>query len=258
MADQEAAKEAATIPGQYSVPYDIVIPLHNEADCIGPLLAEIVAATRNSPPGRVVLVDDGSTDATPATIRALRKSAALPVVVVHNGRRCGQSTAIRNGVEAAEAAWIVTLDGDGQNDPADIPDVVARLAADGRQDTLVIGHRVDRRDNWVRRVSSRLANAVRRSILDDGAPDTGCGLKGFDRETYLDLPYFDHMHRFIPALMLQRGGRVVSVPVRHRPREAGRSKYGVMDRLWVGIVDLFGVSWLGRRNRHTTWVRDDG
>ena len=201
MADQEAA----TIPSQHSVPYDIVIPLHNEADCIGPLLAEIVAETRASPPGRVVLVDDGSTDDTPARLRALRDTMPLPIVIVHNGHRCGQSTAIRNGVEAAESAWVVTLDGDGQNDPADIPDVVARLAADGRQDTLVIGHRVNRRDNWLRRVSSRLANAVRRSILDDGAPDTGCGLKGFHRATYLDLPYFDHMHRFVPALMLQRG-----------------------------------------------------
>ena len=238
--------------------YDIVIPLHNEADCITPLVDEIVAATRESPPGRVVLVDDGSTDDTPARLRALRAACPLRVEILHNGRRCGQSTAIRNGVEAAESDWVVTLDGDGQNDPADIPKVIERLARDGDADMLVIGHRVNRRDNWLRRVSSRLANAVRRSVLDDGAPDTGCGLKGFHRATYLDLPYFDHMHRFVPALMLQRGGRVESVPVRHRPREAGRSKYGVMDRLWVGIVDLLGVSWLGRRNCHTEWVRDDG
>ncbi|MEE4108766.1 MAG: glycosyltransferase [Halieaceae bacterium] len=249
---------ATSTKGRSSLAYDIVIPLHNEAESIGPLLDGIAAATRGSPPGRVVLVDDGSTDDTAATVRAYRDASTLPLVILHSGRRCGQSTAIRAGVQAAEAEWVVTLDGDGQNDPVDIPGVVARLRDHGSVDTLVIGHRVNRRDNWLRRLSSRLANAVRRSILDDGAPDTGCGLKAFHRATYLDLPYFDHMHRFIPALVLQRGGRVESVPVRHLPRKGGRSKYGVMDRLWVGIVDLLGVTWLGRRNCHTNWVRDDG
>lgn len=238
--------------------YDIVIPLHNEAECIEGLLSEIAAATRASPPGRVVLVDDGSTDETAATVRALRERYPLQIALVRHARCCGQSTAVRNGVEAASSEWIVTLDGDGQNDPADIPLVLERLWGLARPDALVIGHRVSRRDNWLRRLSSRVANGVRRTLLKDGSPDTGCGLKAFRRETYLGLPYFDHMHRFVPALILQRGGVVESVPVHHRARQAGTSKYGVLDRLWVGIVDLFGVAWLGRRNRYTDWVRDDG
>jgi dolichol-phosphate mannosyltransferase len=163
---------------------------------------------------------------------------------------CGQSAAVATGVKAARAPIIATLDGDGQNDPADIPALLQRLLSeseDGRDLLLVAGHRQKRRDDGLRRLSSKIANRVRAGLLGDDTPDTGCGLKLFTRAAFLDMPRFDHMHRFLPALMIRRGGRVVSLPVHHRPRERGVSKYGVWNRLWVGIVDLFGVMWLQRR-----------
>jgi dolichol-phosphate mannosyltransferase len=153
-------------------------------------------------------------------------------------------------VRAARADWILTLDGDGQNDPADIPALIERLhehPASGQSLQLVMGHRAKRQDSWLRRLSSRVANGVRSRLLRDATPDSGCGLKLFSRQGFLELPYFDHMHRFLPALVQRNGGAVVSVRVNHRPRTRGRSKYGLHNRLWVGIVDLFGVSWLLRR-----------
>jgi dolichol-phosphate mannosyltransferase len=149
---------------------------------------------------------------------------------------------------------VVTLDGDGQNDPADIPELLQRwqaesLAAPGGQPLLLAGWRQQRRDHGLRRLSSRMANGFRASMLGDGTPDTGCGLKMFERELFLRLPHFDHMHRFLPALVLREGGRVISVPVNHRPRLRGRSHYGVWNRLWVGLVDVLGVMWLRRRIR---------
>ena len=161
----------------------------------------------------------------------------------------GQSAAIRSGVKAARGRWIATLDGDGQNDPADIPAPVADRPRQRRTTPplLIAGHRARRQDSWSKRLASRIANAVRRRLLGDDTPDTGCGLKLFPRDLFLDLPYFDHMHRFLPALVLREGGIVRSVPVNHRPRQRGVSNYGVFDRLWVGIVDLFGVMWLRRR-----------
>jgi dolichol-phosphate mannosyltransferase len=163
-------------------------------------------------------------------------------------RGCGQSAAIRSGVKAARGAWIATLDGDGQNDPADIP-ALWRIAQDSPATPrlLIAGHRSRRQDSPSKRRASRIANAVRRRLLHDDTPDTGCGLKLFRRDLFLDLPYFDHMHRFLPALVLREGGVVRSVPVNHRPRERGVSKYGVFDRLAVGITDLIGVMWLRRR-----------
>lgn len=238
-----------------AVHYDIVIPVHNEAPNVRGLVEEIVTATRSRPPSRIFLVDDGSTDATRDEIGIVQSKYGSLVELIRNDMRCGQSTAIYNGVRAASSEWIVTLDGDGQNDPADIPAVLARLQEAPDRRILVIGHRVDRADTWVRRRASRIANAVRGRMLGDRAPDTGCGLKGFHREVFLSLPYFDHMHRFMPALMRQAGGQVVSIPVHHRPRTAGESKYGIFDRLWVGIVDLFGVAWLARRNKRTEWTR---
>ena len=160
----------------------------------------------------------------------------------------GQSASLWTGVRLARAPWIVTLDGDGQNDPADIPALLA--ARDARRSDrllLVNGHRRSRHDSWVKRVSSRIANAVRGKVLGDGTPDTGCGLKLFSREAFLALPRFDHMHRFIPALVRRNGGEILSVPVRHRERVHGRSHYGVRNRLWTGIVDMLGVLWLQRR-----------
>lgn len=239
------------------IEYSIVIPLRNEVENVGPLVDEILAANRTKPPAEIVLVDDASTDDTVAAVRCARVRHGEVVVLVRNGRQCGQSTAVRNGIQAARSPWIVTMDGDRQNDPADIPAMLSRLRESPVGDILVIGHRVARRDTWLRRQASRLANGVRGALLHDRAPDTGCGLKAFSREVFLELPYFDHMHRFMPALMLQHGGKVESLPVRHRPRVAGRSKYGILDRLWVGIVDLFGVAWLARRNRHTEWTRDN-
>ena len=219
----------------------VVVPVCNEVENVGPLVREIAAALQ----GRAfeaIFVDDGSTDGTGDALRALR--AEVPQLrVLRHSVRAGQSAAVCSGVRHARAAWIATLDGDGQNDPADIP---ALFAARERAE-LVMGNRVERRDTWLRHAQSRVANGVRGWLLGDGTPDTGCGIKVMHRETFMDLPRFDHMHRFLPALFLRAGRRVVSVPVKHRPRERGTSKYGLFDRLWVGIVDIFGVMWLRRR-----------
>lgn len=237
--------------------YSIVIPLHNEAENVAPLVDEILAATAADPPVRILLVDDASTDGTADEVRDLRRAHGPLIELISNRRQCGQSTSVWNGVEAARTPWIVTMDGDRQNDPQDVPAVLATLEKAAADTTLVIGHRVTRQDSRLKRWASRTANAVRGGLLKDGSPDTGCGLKGFSRKLFLELPYFDHMHRFMPALVLQHGGHVVSIPVKHRPRPAGRSKYGVLDRLWVGIIDLLGVAWLARRNRRTEWTTDN-
>jgi dolichol-phosphate mannosyltransferase len=228
----------------------IVIPVRNEAGNIAPLVAEIGAALNGIAAYEIVYVDDGSIDSTAAEIR--RQQAALPRLrLIRHARSYGQSAAIRSGVKAANGGWIATLDGDGQNDPADIPALwrIAREACGDRPEArlMIVGHRGRRQDSWSKRRASAVANAVRRRLLRDDTPDTGCGLKLFPRALFLDLPYFDHMHRFLPALVLRDGGVVRSVPVNHRPRRRGVSKYGVLDRLGVGIVDLFGVMWLRRR-----------
>ncbi|HWS74941.1 MAG TPA: glycosyltransferase family 2 protein [Quisquiliibacterium sp.] len=241
----------------------VVVPVKNEERNVAPLLSEIEAALQGLLEFEVIYVDDGSDDGTPAALQAA--AARHPCLrVVRHARSCGQSAAIHTGVKAARHGWIATLDGDGQNDPADIPALVEaaiaaaeeaarkrRSSAAGGADVapkvLIAGHRVNRNDTWLRRLSSRIANRVRGGLLGDGTPDTGCGLKVFARDAFLELPFFDHMHRFLPALFLRQGGTVASVPVRHRPRTEGRSKYGVHNRLWVGIVDLVGVMWLQRR-----------
>ncbi|HTZ37508.1 MAG TPA: glycosyltransferase family 2 protein [Stellaceae bacterium] len=235
----------------------IVIPVRNEAGNIAPLVAEIAAAL--APGGaeyEIVYVDDGSSDATAQEIARLQR-ANPRLRLVRHAASCGQSAAIRSGVRAARAAWIATLDGDGQNDPADIPALwqIAR-GAPADPPLLIAGHRTQRRDSWTKRRVSRIANAVRRAMLHDDTPDTGCGLKLFPRALFLDLPYFDHMHRFLPALVLREGGVVRSLPVNHRPRARGASNYGVWDRLWVGIGDLFGVMWLCRRRALPRLVAD--
>jgi dolichol-phosphate mannosyltransferase len=225
----------------------IVIPVRNEAENIAPLVAEIGAALDGLAEYEILYVDDGSTDATAGEI--MRLAADTPRLrLLRHARSCGQSAAIRSGVRAARAPWIATLDGDGQNDPADIPGLWG-LARDASATPLlmVAGCRRDRRDRWSKRAASRIANAVRERLLGDDTPDTGCGLKLFPRALFLDLPDFDHMHRFLPALVLRAGGTVRSVPVNHRPRQGGVSKYGIFDRLGVGIVDLLGVLWLQRR-----------
>lgn len=225
----------------------IVIPVRNEAGNITPLIGEIDGALKGEMRYEVVYVDDGSSDGTVGEIRRL--AAERPSLrLLRHSRSCGQSAALLTGVRAAHSAWIATLDGDGQNDPADIPRLW-RLAQAAPADMplLVAGHRARRHDSWSRRAASRIANRVRSQILGDATADTGCGLKLFPRALFLELPAFDHMHRFLPALVLRAGGTVRSVPVNHRPRRRGTSKYGVFDRLGVGIVDLFGVWWLQRR-----------
>jgi dolichol-phosphate mannosyltransferase len=232
----------------------VVIPVKNEASNIAPLVAEIHAALDKLVAFEIVYVDDGSTDDTVAGIQALQAHDPALRLVRHQAS-CGQSTAVRTGVKAARARWIATLDGDGQNDPADIP-ALWRLMRDGGTAQLYAGWRAKRKDTAVKRLSSRLANRIRAALLGDATPDTGCGLKLFERATFLDLPYFDHMHRFLPALVLRAGWRVVSVKVNHRPRERGTSNYGTFDRLWVGISDIFGVMWLQRRAKRPVLLDD--
>lgn len=226
----------------------VVIPVKNEQDNVLPLLAEIHTALEGKFDYEVIYINDGSTDRTPQVLAEARSTYPRLRILTHKVS-CGQSTAVRTGVKAARAPWIATLDGDGQNDPADIPNLMAAIRAAAAPDNLwlVAGWRKKRRDTWIKRISSKIANWVRSGLLKDATPDTGCGLKLFKREVFLDLPYFDHMHRYLPALVLRAGGQIQSVEVHHRHRERGVSKYGLHNRLWVGIVDLFGVSWLQRR-----------
>jgi len=225
----------------------VVVPVRNEAENIAPLVAEISGALGGLAHYEIIYVDDGSSDAT--AVEILRQAAKLPCLrLLRHRRSCGQSAALATGIKAARGAWIATLDGDGQNDPADVPRLWRiACAAPAAPPLLLAGYREKRHDIWSRRIASRIANGVRARLLGDATPDTGCGLKLFPRALFLDLPAFDHMHRFLPALVLRAGGAVRSVPVNHRPRHSGTSKYGVFDRLGVGIVDLFGVWWLLRR-----------
>jgi dolichol-phosphate mannosyltransferase len=229
------------VPVQLSV----VVPVRNEAENIHPLVSEIHAALDGRLEFEVIYVDDGSSDATPARLAEAMARYPRLRVLAHRAS-CGQSAALMTGVRAARGEWIATLDGDGQNDPADIPKLLA--VRDGAKDVaLVSGYRRRRQDSFLKRISSRVANGVRSALLGDSTPDTGCGLKLIRRATWLELPFFDHMHRFLPALVQRAGGATLMVEVNHRPRTRGRSNYGVLDRLWVGIVDLFGVMWLKRR-----------
>jgi len=225
----------------------VVVPVKNEADNVAPLLEEICAALDGIIDYEVLFIDDGSEDGTVGEILELAGDGPRLRLLRH-AESYGQSAAIRTGVKAAHGVWIATLDGDGQNDPADIPELW-HLGCTSSPSTpvLVSGYREKRQDSWSKRSASRIANLVRSRLLGDDTPDTGCGLKLFPRSLFLELPYFDHMHRFLPALVLREGGTVRSVRVNHRPRRSGVSKYGVFDRLGVGIIDLFGVMWLQRR-----------
>ena len=235
----------------------VVIPVYNEEDCIGPLLTEIAEKAQGVPLLEVVVVDDGSDDGTARAVLAAKGKVPGLRLVRHKERR-GQSTAMHTGIARARGELIVTLDGDGQNDPRDIAGLYRAYQDAARSDpqVLVAGQRRTRHDNAVRRISSRVANSVRSSALDDGVRDTGCSLKLFRRADFLALPFFDHIHRFIPALMKASGVRVILIDVSHRPRERGTSKYGVWDRLWVGIHDLVGVSWLISRRRKDVAVEE--
>ena len=221
----------------------VVVPVRNEQDNVAPLISEIDAALKSFT-HEIVYVNDGSTDETHARLQQLQTQYPQLRIVRH-ASSCGQSTAVRSGVKAAKYDWVATLDGDGQNDPADIPKLIDAL----EEGVWLVGgnRRKSRRDTWIKRMSSVIANTVRSKMLRDDTPDTGCGLKLFNKAAFLDLPYFDHMHRFLPALIKRAGGQIRSVHVSHRNREFGKSNYGTLDRLMVGVVDLFGVAWLQRR-----------
>ena len=228
----------------------VVVPVFNERDNVAPLVNEITAALRGKVPFEIVYVDDNSRDDSLQVLQAL-KAANPELRVLHHVQQSGQSTAVRTGVKAARALWIATLDGDGQNDPADIPRLLAaRDTAEGGV-KLFAGWRVNRQDSGSKRWASKWANAIRARMLRDDTPDTGCGIKLFDRAAFLDLPYFDHMHRYLPALMQRAGWKTVSVPVNHRHRTAGVSKYNNFGRAMVGIRDLRGVAWLITRSKRT-------
>jgi dolichol-phosphate mannosyltransferase len=225
----------------------VVIPVYNEGAGIRDVIDETSKILQGLIDFEIIVVDDGSDDETPAVLQACRGEEPRLRILRH-ARRSGQSAAIGCGIRAARTDWIATLDGDGQNDPADIMRLFAVMDNSADQVMLVTGQRLERRDNILKRIASRVANAVRARVLQDGTPDSACGIKLFARETYQRLPQFDHMHRFLPALVQGLGGETLSVVVNHRPRRTGVSKYGVMDRLWTGIVDMLGVWWLKRRS----------
>ncbi len=226
----------------------VVVPVRNEAGNVAPLVAEIEAALAALTPFEVIYVDDGSSDATATQIATMRGSRPWLRAIRH-ATSGSQSAAIRSGVRASRSDLIVTIDGDGQNDPAFIPLLAAKLAEAGPACGLIQGQRRGRKDSAFKRLQSRIANAVRSSMLGDGTRDTGCGLKCFSKEVYLSLPYFDALHRFMPALVLREGYRVAYVDVVDRPRLTGASNYGLFDRLWVSIRDLMGVRWLIKRRK---------
>jgi dolichol-phosphate mannosyltransferase len=235
-----------SIPIQRVPALSVVIPAHNEGGNIGGLLTEVRAALRGVCSFEIICVDDGSTDHTLAVLRQMQQGMSELRVLCHS--RCsGQSAALRSGVHAARADWVATLDGDGQNDPADLPRLLLARIDAGPQVKLLAGWRTVRRDSWSKRMGSRIANAVRMRLLGDATPDTGCGIKLFERASFIELPAFSHMHRYLPALFQGFGHQTISVPVAHRPRHSGRSNYSNLGRLRVAFADLFGVAWLLRR-----------
>lgn len=233
----------------------VVVPVRNEAQNIGPLVEEIAAALAGHWAFEIVYVNDGSTDETEAVLGTLMRERPWLRQVRH-AESCGQSAAVRTGVRAARAPLVATLDGDGQNDPSFLPALIRTLEEQAPRVGLVAGQRVGRKSSGFKRFQSRVANGVRAAILRDGTRDTGCGLKAFRRDVFLALPYFDGLHRFLPALVRREGHEVAYVDVIDRPRRHGTSNYGMWDRLWVGILDLFGVWWLIRRRRRVPQVSE--
>jgi dolichol-phosphate mannosyltransferase len=231
----------------------IVVPVHNEAENIQPLLNEITTALQNFADYEIIYIDDGSRDNTLDVLKTAQQT--IPNLrIFHHEKSCGQSAAIYTGIKAAKFPVIATLDGDGQNNPADIPNLYAQLQSQRETNpklVMIAGWRNQRHDSAWRLFSSKFANGIRSRLLGDATPDTGCGLKVFMRDAALQLPFFDHYHRFLPALMLRSGYQVVSVPVTHRARERGVSNYGTLDRLWVGVSDILGVMWLKTRMKLT-------
>ncbi len=252
----------APSPARQAAPSDVelsvIVPVRDEAENIATLIGEIRAALNGRIHYEIIYVDDGSRDGTPGVLKEV--AARTPELrCLHHAVSIGQSGAVLSGALAARGSLIATLDGDGQNDPADIPRMLDALAEAGGPSTVqaVTGVRAKRHDNFAKRWGSRIANAVRRRCLGDDAADSGCGIRLVTRDAFLRLPFFDHLHRFVPALLRREGYRVIALSVNHRPRTRGRSKYGTWDRLWVGIVDLFGVMWLMKRRNRTEVSSDE-
>jgi dolichol-phosphate mannosyltransferase len=233
-----------------AVAVSIVVPVRNEAENVAPLIAEIAAAVDGRWGYEIIYVNDGSTDATAERLAAVMQQRGNLRQIRH-AISSGQSAAVRSGVRAARGAIVATLDGDGQNDPAFLPDLISAIQNAGDRIGLAAGQRIGRKDTGFKKIQSRIANGVRNAILRDGTRDTGCGLKAFRREVFLALPYFDGLHRFLPALVRREGYEIAYVDVIDRPRRSGVSNYGFFDRLWIGIIDLFGVWWLIRRKKPT-------
>jgi len=232
------------------VAVSIVVPVRNEADNIAPLITEIAATLDGRWAYEIIYVNDGSTDATAEQLQAVMKQRPNLRQLRH-AVSSGQSAAVRSGVRAARGAIVATLDGDGQNNPTFLPDLIAAIEKGASRVGLAAGQRVGRKDTGFKKLQSRIANGVRSAILRDGTRDTGCGLKAFPREVFLSMPYFDGLHRFLPALVRREGFEIAYVDVIDRPRRAGVSNYGFFDRLWIGIMDLAGVWWLIRRKKPT-------
>lgn len=230
--------------------FSIVIPMKNEAGNAARLIAEIEAACGPIGPFELIVVDDGSGDSTRATLAGLAATRAWMRVLAHD-IPAGQSAAVHSGVRAATAAIVCTLDGDGQNPPDQLPLILAPLLAGDAATgpALVAGQRKGRKDTWSKKLASLAANRIRATLLKDGTRDTGCGLKAFRREAFLALPYFNHMHRYLPALFARDGGTIALVDVTHRARVEGRSNYSNLGRAMVGLYDLIGVAWLLRRRK---------
>jgi dolichol-phosphate mannosyltransferase len=237
-------------PDVATIIVSIVVPVRNEAENVSPLIAEIAAALDGRWSYEIVYVNDGSTDATAERLAAAMKQHANLRQLRH-ATSSGQSAAVRSGVRAARGAIVATLDGDGQNNPMFLPDLISAIENGGSRVGLAAGQRVGRKDTGFKKIQSRVANGVRNAILRDGTRDTGCGLKAFRREVFLAMPYFDGLHRFLPALVRREGYEIVYVDVIDRPRHSGVSNYGFFDRLWIGIMDLVGVWWLIRRKKPT-------
>ncbi len=254
-----AHSTVTTHPSPASMPdVSVVIPVCNEDENVLPLAQEIHAALAGRYSFEQIFVDDGSTDKTGEMVLAARAQGMPEIRLLQHVTRSGQSAAVATGVRHARGRWIATLDGDGQNDPADFPRLLdALMQSASPRLKLVMGNRTTRRDTWLRRVSSRVANGVRGWFLQDGTPDTGCGIKVFDRDVFMHMPRFRNMHRFMPALFQREGYEVISLPVNHRERTRGTSKYGLNNRLWVGIVDLWGLSWLIRRASPRVAIREE-
>ena len=233
-----------------AIAVSIVVPVRNEAENIAPVIAEIAAALDGRWNYEIIYVNDGSTDATPERLASAMKSRPNLREVRH-ATSSGQSAAVRSGVRAALGAIVATLDGDGQNNPAFLPALISAIEDGGERTGLAAGQRVGRKDTGFKKIQSRIANGVRKAILHDGTRDTGCGLKAFRREVFLAMPYFDGLHRFLPALVRREGYDIAYVDVIDRPRHSGVSNYGFFDRLWIGIMDLAGVWWLIRRKKPT-------